>query len=330
MFNIPKNRQKGGEKKSYFMLKYNARRSEVSMNILHILLDPAILIVLATFVGICIYYVRKVNSINKELLTLLDFLKNFKKADLIFNFKELDDKMLSTPHTANLWSDFKNTLMFSESFSVKNENNDVVFQNVSQSVSNIQSTVDPAVFFNEESLITSKMNYKFIQTAPTLLTGLGPLFTFMNIGIAFSRTNFSTPEATVSSISSLMGSMQVAASVSVLAVAESLTFLFIERLLYNAKCKIPLLEIQETLNKLFDNISSEKFLIELLKETKIQNNNTKNLLAAMPVQFQGALDKSLTKILVPYLENVIFGLNKLQEKAAIAAKKNSDVVDDLF
>lgn len=308
-----------------------ARRSEVSMNVfLHILLDPAILIVLATFTGICVYYIKKVRIINQELLTLLDFLKKFKKADLIFNFKELDDKMLSIPYTANLWSDFKNTLMFSESFSVKNENNDVVFQNVSQSVTNIQSTVDPAIFFNEETLVTSKFNYKFIQAAPTLLTGLGPLFTFLNVGIGFSKMNFSTPEATVGSISSLMGSMQIAASVSVLAVSASLIFLFIERVLYNTKCKIPLIEIQEALNKLFDNISSEKFLIELLKETKIQNNNTKNLLAAMPAQFQASLDKSLTKILVPYLENVIFGLNKLQEKTAAAAKKNSDVVDDLF
>lgn len=297
---------------------------------MHLLFDPGVLLVILVFFGIIGYYVKKVRVINKDLGSLLVVLKRFKKSDLSFRFKELDDGMSSIPCVASSWSDFKNTLMFSESFSMKNESNDLLFQNVSESVSNIQSTVEPSFFFNEESLITSKLNYKFIQTAPTILTGLGPLFTFLNIGIAFSRINFSTQEATINSVSSLMSSMQVAAVISVLAVSASLLFLLIERVLYNNLCKIPLLEIQAVLGKLFDNISSEKFLIELLRETKIQNNSTKNLLNAMPNQFKTALDKSLTTILAPYLENILFGLNKLQEKSVLVQKKNSDIVDDLF
>lgn len=295
---------------------------------LRILLDPAILIVIAAFIGIVFYYLKKVRRINLELLNLLNFLRKFKKADLFFNFKELDDGMSSSPAVANIWADFKNTLMFSESVSLKNEKNDLVFQNISQSVTNIQSTVDPNCFFNDETLVTSKMNYKFIQTAPTILTGLGPLFTFLNIGIAFTKMNFADSSTTISSISALISSMQVAAVVSVLAVSSSLMFLLIERVVYNNKCRLPLLQIQENLSKLFDNISSEKFLIELLKETKIQNNSTTNLLSALPNHFQEALDKSLNTILVPYLEHLVFGLNKLQEKTAV--KKDSDIVDDLF
>lgn len=283
-----------------------------------------------TFTGITIYYVKKIKLINAELLALIDFLKKFKKADLTFRFKELDNGMSSIPYVVNFWAEFKNTLMFSESVSLTNENNDMVFHNVSQSMENIQTTVDPNCFFNEETLVTSKLNYKFIQTAPTILTGLGPLFTFMNIGIAFSRVNFSSQEATLQSVSGLMASMQIAAVVSVLAVSSSLLFLLIERLLFNNMCKIPLQQVQEILSKLFDNISSEKFLIELLKETKIQNNNTKNLLTLLPNQFKDALDKSLQTSLIPYLDNLIYGLNKLQEKGLIQNKKGSDVVDDLF
>lgn len=300
------------------------------MHFLKILLDPAILIVLTTFIGITFYYVKKVRLINQELLALIDFLKKFKKSDLSFRFKEFDNGMNSIPYVSNFWAEFKNTLMFSESVSLKNENNDMVFQNISQSMTNIQTTVDPGCFFNEETLVTAKLNYKFIQTAPTILTGMGPLFTFLNIGIAFSRVDFSTQEATIKSVSSLMASMQIAATVSVLAVSASLLFLLIERVLFNNMCKIPLQNIQEMLNKLFENISSEKFLIELLKETKIQNNNMKNLLSVLPNQFKDALDKSLGTVLVPYLENLIFGVNKLQEKVIHEQKKNSDVVDDLF
>lgn len=300
------------------------------MKFFQYLLNPAILIVLVTFFSFIIYYVKKVNYINLKLLELQSFLKSFKKSDLGFRFKELDELMSKNPYVASSWAEFKNTLVFSESVFLKNEKNSAVFQNVSQSVDNIQTTIDPIYFFNEETLVTSKLNYKLMQTAPTILTGMGPLFTFLNIAIAFTGVNFSTQEATLQSVANLMGSMQVAALVSVLAVGSALVFLIIERLLYNTKCKIPLNEIQETFYKLFENVSSEKFLIELLKETKIQNNNTVNLLSNMPTQFQGALDKSLKEILVPYLENLIFGVNKMQEKIVQERKKNSDVVDDLF
>lgn len=300
------------------------------MNILHILTDPAILIVLATFFAIIFYFVKKVKAINFELMNVLNMLGGFKKSDLIFRFKELDTAMSSNSYVANLWNDFKNTLMFSESISMKDKNDEMIFQNISQSVNSIQSTVEPAFFFNEETLITSRLNYKFIQTAPTILTGLGPLFTFLNIGIAFSKVDFSSQEATINSVSGLMGSMQIAATVSVMAVSASLLFLLIERFLYNNMCKSPLHEIETALNKLFENISSEKFLIELLKETKLQNNNTTNLLSAMPKYFKDSFDKSLVSILVPYLENIVFGINKLQEKTAQVKKQGADVVDDLF
>lgn len=300
------------------------------MNIMKILTDPAILVVLGMFFGIIIYYLKKLKMINTDLVFLLTFLKKFKKSDLAFRFKEFDSGMESISFVAPLWADFKNTLMFSESFSVKNENDDVVFQNISQSITNIQTTVDPAVFFNEDSLAVSRLNHKFIQTAPTILTGMGPLFTFLNLGIAFSQLDFSTPDGTLASIARLMGSMQIAASVSVLAVSSSLIFLLIERTSWNIMCKTILQDIQSEFNKIFENISSEKFLIELLKETKIQNNNTKNLLSVMPMQFKTAMDKSLSTILVPYLENIIFGLNKLQEKTVSDAKKGGDVIDDLF
>ncbi len=300
------------------------------MKYIGIIFDPAILTVLVTFFAIIIYYVKKVKFINLQLINLNKLLKNFKKSDLAFKFNELDDAMSKNSYVSNSWAEFKNTLVFSESISLKNKNNDIVFQNVSQSTENIQTTIDPIYFFNEETLVTSKLNYKFIQTAPTILTGMGPLFTFLNIAVAFTRVDFSTQEATIQSVSNLMASMQIAALVSVLAVGSAIAFLIIERILYNNKCKLPLADVQEKIYKLFDNISSEKFLFELLKETKIQNNYVSNLLSNLPGQFKDSLDKSLTAVLIPYLENLVFGINKLQEKGIQDKKSKSDIVDDLF
>ena len=215
--------------------------------------------------------------------------------------------------------------------SLKTTGQDLKYQNISSTVQNIQTTVDPLYFFNEETLVTSKFNFKMIQTIPTVLTGFGPLFTFLNIAIAFGRIDFSTQEKTIASVSSFMVSMQTAALVSVIAVGSSLVYLMIERILYNKICKIRLNKIQEIMGSLFASISSEKFLYELLRETKIQNNSAANLMSTMPNQFKTAFNASMATNLVPYLENLIFGLNQLNKQLKETAKSGkSDVVDELF
>ena len=192
----------------------------------------------------------------------------------------------------------------------------------------MQCTVDSGYFFNEETLVNSKLNYKFISAVPTILTGLGPLFTFLHISLAFAKVNFSTQEATIASVSSLLASMKVAAMISVVAVGTSIMFLVFERLLYKNMCKNPLERFNVEMNKLFDSITSEKFLVELLRESKLQNNIVNQNFSAMPVQIKAAFDASFKETLVPYLDNLIFSVNKLQENL----KKNGiqDVLGNLF
>lgn len=260
-------------------------------------------------------------------------MQQFKKNDLNFRFKEINTWMSANPYVSPVWTEFQNTLVFSESVALKQEGQDLKYQDVSSTVQNIQTTVDPLYFFNEETLITSKFNFKMVQTIPTVLTGFGPLFTFMNIALAFGRIDFSTQEKTIASVSGFMGSMQVAALVSVIAVGSSLIYLMIERILYNKMCKTPLAKVQEIMGSLFASISSEKFLYELLRETKIQNNSANNIMNSMPNQFKTAFNASMAGNLVPYLENLIFGLNQLNKQLKEVAKSNkqtSDVVDELF
>lgn len=241
--------------------------------------------------------------------------------------------MSSNPYVSSSWLEFKNTLVFSESVALKGQNNDLTYKEVSSTVQNIQTTVDPLYFFNEDTLITSKFNNKFLQTVPTILTGFGPLFTFLNIAIAFGKIDFSSQEKTIASVAGLMSSMQTAALVSVIAVGSSLLFLMFERIVFQKMCHNPLSKCEDLFGKLFDNISSEKFLLELLKETKIQNNSISNLITAMPQHFKVALNSGIASNLVPYLENLIFGINqvnKSMKEVAKSAASKSDDVDDLF
>lgn len=301
------------------------------MNLLHIFTDIPILIVLFTFLFSIIYCAKNYVYVNKNLKIFLAFISNFRKTDLNFRFKEIDEWMSANPYVSGVWLEFKNTLVFSESIALKGKNNDLTYKEVSSTVQNIQTTVDPLYFFNEETLVTSKFNNKFLQTVPTVLTGFGPLFTFLNIAIAFGKIDFSSQEKTIASIAGLMSSMQTAALVSVIAVGSSLIFLLFERIIFQQLCKNPLSKCEDLMGKLFDNISSEKFLLELLKETKIQNNSVSNLITAMPQQFKAALNSGIASNLVPYLENLIFGLNEVNKSMKEVAKKGKgDDVDDLF
>ena len=301
------------------------------MNLVHIFTDIPILIVLATFISSLIFCVKKYIYVNKNLKVLLAFISNFNKRDLNFRFKEIDEWMTSNPYVASSWQEFKNTLVFSESVALKDKNNGLTYQEISSTVQNIQTTVDPLYFFNEDSLVTSKFNARFIQTIPTILTGCGPLFTFLNIATAFGKIDFSTQERTIASVAGLMSSMQVAALVSVFAVGASLIFLITEKVMYGIMCKSPSAKIEEIMGELFDNISSEKFLFELLRETKIQNNTVSNLIEAMPKQFKTALNSGIASNLVPYLENLIFGINQMNKQLKENAKAGGgDAVDDLF
>lgn len=301
------------------------------MNLLHIFTDIPILIVLFTFLFSIIYCAKNYVYVNKNLKIFLAFISNFRKTDLNFRFKEIDEWMSANPYVSGVWLEFKNTLVFSESIALKGKNNDLTYKEVSSTVQNIQTTVDPLYFFNEETLVTSKFNNKFLQTVPTVLTGFGPLFTFLNIAIAFGKIDFSSQEKTIASVAGLMSSMQTAALVSVIAVGSSLIFLLFERIIFQQLCKNPLSKCEDLMGKLFDNISSEKFLLELLKETKIQNNSVSNLITAMPQQFKAALNSGIASNLVPYLENLIFGLNEVNKSMKEVAKKDKgDDVDDLF
>lgn len=302
------------------------------MDLMHIFTDIPILIVIFTFLFSIIYCLKNYVFVNKNLNIFLAFISNFKKTDLNFRFKEIDEWMSLNPYVSSAWMEFKNTLVFSESIALKGKNNDLTYKEVSSTVQNIQTTVDPLYFFNEETLITSKFNNKFLQTVPTILTGFGPLFTFLNIAIAFGKIDFSSQEKTISSVAGLMSSMQTAALVSVIAVGSSLLFLMFERISFQLLCKRPLSICEDIMGKLFDNISSEKFLLELLKETKIQNNSISNLITSMPQHFKIALNSGIASNLVPYLENLIFGVNQMNKNIKEFAKNGgkSDDVDDLF
>ncbi len=290
------------------------------MGFIKIMEEPAILIITSVFVIFVLTILRNYLKTEKALSAVFKVLTSMDKKDISYRFKELDEFMGTNAYTNTVWEDFKKALIFPDKLFTLDKslgyNPDIYL------------TVDASYFFNEETLVYSKINHKFIQTMPTILTGLGPFFTFLKMAMAFSAVDFASSEA-ASSLNALLSDIQMAALCSVFAVGYSLFFIFIERILYNRKCKKYYLLIQKEFIRIFDVCTSEQFLLDLVKESKSQNVNNEQILRALPEDFAKAVSKSIGEITTPYLENILYSLNKLNESMDKGGG-NGDVVDKLF
>ncbi|MBE7711691.1 MAG: hypothetical protein E7Z92_06080 [Cyanobacteria bacterium SIG31] len=293
------------------------------MSFISILSEPAILIITAFFVFFLATVIRNYKKTENRLKSVYEFLVSLNKKEISYRFQQLDEFMRENSYTNTCWEDFKKALIFPEKLYTASQQT----KSGSNYTPEIYLTVDSSFFFNEDSLVHSKINYKFIQAMPTLLTGLGPFFTFLKMAIAFTEVDLSS-NATGNSLNGLVANIQVAALCSVFAVGYSLLFMFFEKILYNRKCKKYYLLIQKELIRLFDVCTSEQFLLDLVKESKIQGVTNEKILKSLPDDFAKAVSKSIGEITTPYLENILYSLNKLNE----SMDKNSggDVVDKLF
>ena len=294
------------------------------MTFFNILTEPAILIIVAAFIAFLFITISNYARVEFNLKKIAKILKNIDKNEISFRFKSLDEFMANNTYTNTLWEDFKKALIFPDKFYLTAQS----MKNPTETQSDIYLTIDAPYFFNEETLVNSKINHRFIQTMPTILTGLGPFFTFMKMAIAFKEVSFSADANIGSSLNGLIANIQIAALCSVFAVGFSLLFMLIEKILYNRMCKKYYLLIQKEFVRLFDVVTSEKFLIDLVKEYKIQSGTNEKLLKALPDTITKAVSSSINETAAPYLENILYSLNKLNE--SIGKNNGGDVVDKLF
>lgn len=294
------------------------------MSFITIFTEPAILVIISVFV--CFIFITLTNylRVQSNLKNIYNTLKDIDKKEMSYRFKQLDSFMASNTYTSVVWEDFKKALIFPDKFYLASQNT----KNPAELQTDIFLTIDAPYFFNEDTLVSSKINHKFIQTMPTILTGLGPFFTFLKMAIAFKEVSFTENSNVSSSLNGLLANIQIAALCSVFAVGFSLLFMLFEKILYNKMCKKYYLLIQQEFVRLFDVVTSEKFLIDLVKEYKLQGKNGEKLLKELPENFAKAVSSSLSETTTPYLENILYSLNKLNE--LLGKNNGGDVVDKLF
>ncbi len=301
------------------------------MDIMHLLKDPPIQIILTVFTSSLVYTIKSYSMLGKELKKLNTDIQQFEKSNISYKFEEFKHAMSSSRLAAKPWEDFKSTLVFSENIAYQDsETEELDYDSVSDSMSDIQTTADALDYFNEDTLAYAHYNKHIIALAPTLLTGFGPLFTFIMIGTAFGMLDFSSTQALTKSIAGFVGTMQVAAMCSVFAVASALIFMSVDKFWFSKSILPAVAKVQGKITELFSIISSEKFLIDLLKTTKTQSHENSTVLKNLPATFAGSVKKDLTNIVVPYLDSMIFGINNLNKTMEKSAASGDDDLGGLF
>ena len=258
------------------------------MEFLKLFSEPAILIITAFFLFFIIYILANYTRTEIKLKSVYQFLDSINKNEISYRFNQLNDFMNQNSYTTTCWEDFRKALIFPEKLFTASQSAKTAGEHIPE----IYLTLDSSFFFNEESLVQAKINYKFIQAMPTLLTGLGPFFTFLKMGIAFTTVDLTVNVAN-NSLNGLIDNIHIAALCSVFAVGYSLLFMFVEKVLYNKKCKKYCLLIQKEFIRLFDVCTSEQFLIDILKESKVQGTNNEKILKSLPEDFAKKITKSL-------------------------------------
>ncbi len=301
------------------------------MNLFEILKDLPIQIILVTFLSIFIYTLKSYVKVYKYLNLLVNGLESFKKDNISYKFEEFKHLMTTNPISAKPWEDFRSTLVFSDTIAYQdNETEELDYDTVSDSMSDIQTTADAMDYFNEDTLAYAHYNKHIIAIAPTILTGFGPLFTFIMIGTAFGLLDFSSSVALTKSIAGFVSTMQVAAMCSVFAVSSALIMMTVDKFSFS-KFILPMVaKVHNKITDLFTSISAEKFLVDLLRTTKIQSHENYSLLKNMPATFASSIKKDLTNIVIPYLDSVIFGINNLNKTMEKKSNNEDDNLSGLF
>lgn len=287
--------------------------------------DPPVIIIVTTFWSGLGYMLKRYIAIAKDLKKVYSDLETFEKSNMSYRYEEFKQILMSNPCTARPFEQFKDALLFSDTIAFQDTEDSVEFENVSDRVSGIQSTVDIPYFFNEDSMITPHYNKNFLNSFPELLTGFGPFFTFLKIAEAFGKLDFSSPEALTKTVAHFVGDMQIAAICSVLAVGSCLTFTVINKLMTSLMLSTACEKVVEKLGSLFGITTTEAFLVDLLKTSKIQNHDNGTILKSIPKAFSTSIQKDLANVIMPYLDSLIFGVNNLNDTMS----KKSDNGDEL-
>lgn len=265
-----------------------------------------VLILIIIFYGIIEIFRFKwiIGRIEKEILDITQKLKELKKG-FPDHFNQANEFFESSKLLRNIWKEYEPTL-------IKSQHPYRIYK------------ADPAeLYFNEESIISDRINIRYWQALPSILVGLGILGTFIGLTLGLSQFDLGSRELIEKSIKALMTGMTTAFSTSVWGMLLSIIFSWYEKKRFN-NAKLIISRLNINIDKLFTLTSQEKIALQHQEQLEIQTTALKSFSTDLAEKIGIAMDT----IMASRLSVVQQGLEKLYESGKSSSESIMRAIKD--
>lgn len=193
----------------------------------------------------------KDKNIIEEINNFEEFSKEINIQNIDSKYYELDDELAKKEKYKNIseiWTVFSDTIISKEDIN-KTER--------------IYQTVDAEFYFNSDSLLKEKMNYKWYNYIPHMLVGIGLLGTFLGLSIALSHIDLNSVDK--SKMTDFMNGIKTKFYTSLYGMYYSIILSVIFSMHFG-EYEEKITRIKDKLNKIFHKNINDKMIDEIKKE----------------------------------------------------------------
>lgn len=269
------------------------------------------------FLLFSIYLIILISSDKNRLKSIDDFYKKIDNTEKILIRSKLSDlinEIKSSEYTKDikeLWEEFSSSII-----DIEKEENGLKVKEVYQ-------TIDSEYFFNADTLLREKMNFKLLNYIPQSLVGLGLLGTFLGLALGLEGLHLSTQEAINNSVKILIGGVKTSFYTSLYGMYFSITFSFIINV-YIGGYEEKIIKLKDKLNNLFNKNIGDKTILSIKNEIKHLVIRTDSMAESLANELQSgmveikqsneALINEFGKTINNQMGDLSIGLNESFEK----------------
>jgi hypothetical protein len=256
---------------------------------------------------------------------LIRFWKDKKRLNSINNFYKLisENEKITTPSHLSLIDEKITAINDKEIQYLWNNFYESLIEVDDEKGANIYQTIDSEYFFNLDTLLREKMNYKLLAYIPQGLVGLGLLGTFLGLALGLDGLNLDTQETIQASIKILISGVKTSFYTSLYGMYFSIAFSFIINI-YIGNIEEKIIKLKDSINNKFNKNIEEKTILGIKNKVEKLVTSTNDMAESLKNELQTGLGeiKQSNEILISELGETIHsqmgglsnGLNESFEK----------------
>ena len=246
---------------------------------------------------------RKIKPIRENIDEAIESISKLPEShELISEFSQFNETIRKNPIFAHHWNEYFKSLIIPSAASP-----DQI----------IQSTDEAACYFNENTILVSRVNLRFYNAFPNYLTGGGILGTFIGlvsgIYLASHGLGSDNPAQLNQSLQQLLSGASLAFCTSIVGIISSIIFSWREKAIIH-KVSFLISKFNREIDKRILRVTSESLSQKQLRQLTSQTEYLEEFTTQVAFNIAEALDTKMNEKLVPTLEKLIESVEQLRQE----------------